>query len=86
MRDRVQLLFRRRHLYRQVFGTPEGKVVLADLLRFCRISATVVVPGDSIMTGYHDGLRRVGLRIASLVQMTDEEILRVASQAEGIDE
>lgn len=82
--DRVAMMFRRRHLYRATFNTDEGRAVLSDLLRFCRISQPVVVPGDPILTGYHDGMRRVGLRIAKLVGMTDAEILRMADQPEGL--
>ncbi|MEO5375940.1 MAG: hypothetical protein H7840_17065 [Alphaproteobacteria bacterium] len=84
MRDRVRALFRRRHLYQATFNTPEGRVVLADLFRFCRVSAPVVVPGDPIMTGYNDGLRRVALRIAGLVNMTDEDIMRLTTQPEEL--
>jgi len=82
LRDRFQLLFRRRHLYRQVFGTPEGKVVLADLLKFCNVRNAVVVPGDPIMTGFNDGVRRVGLRIASICGMSDDELIRLSNEPE----
>jgi hypothetical protein len=80
--DRVRALFRRRHVYRATFGTPEGREVLADLMRFCRVSQPVVVPGDPMLTGFGDGQRRVALRIAKLVGMTDEEILRLANEPE----
>lgn len=82
--DRVQLLFRRRHLYRAVFRSAEGREVLADLFRFCRVAEPVVVPGDPILTGYNDGLRRVALRIAKLVNMSDDDIMRLATQPEEL--
>lgn len=84
LHDRVQMLLRRRHLYRATFGTPEGRAVLADILRFCGVSQPAVVPGDPIMTGFNDGMRRVGLRVAKLAHMTEEEILRLADQPEDL--
>jgi hypothetical protein len=82
--DRVQMLFRRRHLYRQVFGTPEGRAVLDDLFRFCRVGQPVIAPGDQITTGFNDGMRRVALRIAKLTNMTDAEIMRMVNQPEEV--
>lgn len=82
MADRIRMLLRRRHLYRATFGSPEGRAVLADILKFCSVSQPVVVPGDPMMTGFNDGMRRVGLRIAKLANMTEEEILRLADQPE----
>lgn len=85
-RDRFAMLVRRRALYRATFGTPEGRMVLADLYAFCRVGDPVIVPGDPMLTGFNDGARRVGLRIAKMLDMSDEEILRMANRPEEIDE
>jgi hypothetical protein len=82
LRDLARSLFTRRNLYRECFATEAGKYVLRDLFHFCNVSRPVLVPGDPGMTGFNDGLRRVALRIAKQLNMSDDEILRLANQAE----
>lgn len=87
MFDRIKHRIWRRHVYRLVYATPEGRAMIHDLLRFCNFRAPVVVPNDPMMTGYNDGMRRVGLRIASFIGMTDEDVMRLSNQPqESIDD
>lgn len=79
-RDRFQMLFRRRHLYRSVFATPEGKAVLADLLRFCHIGQLTYVPGNFDNSAFNEGKRRVGLRIGGILNMPDDKLMELANQ------
>lgn len=81
-RDRFKLLFRRRHLYRMVFNSPEGQVVLRDLMRFCGIRQEQFTPGSFEDTAYALGKRRVGLRIASIMHLSDGELVKLADQPE----
>jgi hypothetical protein len=82
LRDRFQLLFRRRHLYRSVYGTPEGHVVLQDLMRFCGVRNEQYTPGSFEDTAYALGKKRVGLRIASILHLSDDELMKLADQPE----
>lgn len=80
MRSDLAFLFERRNRYRAVFDTPDGRKVLADLMTFCHVDRPVTVPGDAQMSAYNDGMRRVALRIASILRMKDEEIFALANQ------
>lgn len=80
MPRKISFLFERRRLYRTVFQTEEGKRVLADIFDACGVGRQIAVPGDPHGTYFNDGMRRVGLRIASILDMTDEEIIRLAGQ------
>lgn len=84
LRDRVRLLFQRRHAYRTVFKSDEGRLILADLLRFARYHDPVIVPGDPLSTGFADGQRRIVTRIIKLTEMTEEQVLQMANQPEEV--
>lgn len=53
--------------YRQVFGSPSGQEVLADLMRNTGLSRSSFVPGDPGLSAFHEGQRRVGLYIIDMV-------------------
>lgn len=73
-------LFERRAAYRRAFDGKEGLWVLHDMLRACRVGLSVAGSGDALSAYFNDGQRRVALRIVSLINMTDEEILRLAGK------
>lgn len=54
--------------YKQVFNSPEGKMVLDDLLNFTRVNTPSFVPQQPDLTAYNEGMRRVGIRILSMVE------------------
>jgi hypothetical protein len=54
--------------YKNVFNSPEGKEVLEDLLQFTRVNTPSFVPQQADLTAYNEGMRRVGLRILSMVE------------------
>lgn len=56
--------------YRQCFGSPAGKVVMADLIAFCRFRREATTPIE-------EGQRRVFLRIINMVCLTDEQLQSV---------
>lgn len=82
MAERLRRLWRRNADYRAVFGSDEGKRVLADLCRFCHVAQPVFVPGDALTSAYRDGMRRVALRVAAILGMSDRQLLQLA-QMEG---
>jgi hypothetical protein len=55
--------------YQDVLATESGKKVLTDLLKFSKIYDSTFVPSDSHTTAFYEGMRRVGLRIASLINV-----------------
>lgn len=59
--------------YKSLYKTPAGKVVIDDLLRFTKVTSPSFVPGNADTTAYNEGMRRVGLRILSMVEGTPNE-------------
>lgn len=86
MLQRAQDRFMRAKAYKRLFsgdGTADdAERVLRDLFQFCNVAAPVVVPGDALLTGEGDGRRRVALRIASFIHMSEGDMLRLALETE----
>ena len=49
--------------YQDLFDSPEGRAVLADLADYCNATQSSFVPGDPCETAYREGARRVYLHI-----------------------
>lgn len=75
-------LRRRRAAYAKTFDNPEGRKVLADLRRFCRASVPTADVNNVHTTFLLEGRREVWLRIASLLQLTDDEIANLIEDYE----
>jgi hypothetical protein len=60
--------------YKEVFETPAGKRVLADLAKFCQYQSTAFVPGDPNSTSYILGKQRVFRRITGLLNQSEADI------------
>ena len=85
--DKLPWRVRKRNAaYRSLFTGPVAEDVLKDLYRFCLVGAECFVPGDPLATAHNLGKRRVGLRIASILNMTDEQILQLATQPQEISD
>ncbi len=69
---------KRNQQYKNVFGSGEGKFVLKDLLKFCHHNSPTYVLGDPYQTAYNEGMRRVALRIISIIGMSDEIIKQLS--------
>lgn len=65
---------KKQRIYKNVFSTPEGEKVLADLAIFCGQYSPTYQQGDSHDTAYKEGMRRVFLRIHSYLNRDDAEI------------
>jgi hypothetical protein len=79
----MQRWLRKRRLaaaYRAVFGSPEGKLVLADLLRRGGILETSHVPGDACSTAFQEGRRAMALDIIAELRWSDGELVQLAQQ------
>ena len=70
----------RRRDYATVFGSPEGRRVLADLAATCFARAPTYVRGDAVESARREGARATWLRLAALL---DER--RAPPPAESVD-
>ena len=77
-----------RALYRRIFQEPkpisvrDGAALLADLREFCRADTSCVVVGkdgkiDTHATLLAEGRREVFLRIQQMLNLSDEELIRL---------
>lgn len=64
--------FARSKDYKRVFGTPEGKIVLADIMRRARVLSTTFAK-DPYETAFREGERNVALMILSEVKLDIEQ-------------
>jgi hypothetical protein len=80
-RNRLQ---RRRAAYREIFLDPRGEmtkataIVMADLMRFCRVRTSTVTVShgriDPIAMGVAEGRREVWNRIQSYINLDDRAL------------
>ena len=70
--------------YRAVFGSEDGRVVLADLARhsgFCRITER----GASEVIQYNEGMRATFWRIFSMLRLSHADMAALAREARSGD-
>lgn len=68
-----QFLHGRAQDYRDVFSSPAGERVLADLARFCRAHESTF-HADPRVHAVAEGRREVWLRIQRNLELTDEQL------------
>lgn len=79
--DAFRVLSRRRAAYRAFRNSPEGRIVLADLVRFCRFYDTSYRPDEpESATFFREGRRDVLCRILNFGDVTDEDLERIIDQ------
>lgn len=66
--------------YHMVFGSPDGKVVVADLVAFCFGRKSTFDPNDRIHA-FNEGRRDVLARIMEFTNLTLEEIYALRGPA-----
>lgn len=66
--------------YRRLFDTPDGKLVLADLLKEGRLFDVSVEAGDPLTTGLNDGRRALALVILERLRWSEMEILALSRE------
>lgn len=69
----------KRKAYQIVFSlqAPAHLVVLNDIIFFCRINESCVVPGDRDKTLLLEGRREMGLRILQNLNLTPEQVFQL---------
>ena len=74
--------------YRITFGTEQGQRVLADICRRCAVMQTSFVAGQSDVTAYQEGRRRVALEIIEAINPSPEasDELAITGETKGIYE
>ena len=70
-------LRQRRAAYAQTFNNINGQKVLADLRRFCKASVPTADMNNVHTTYLLEGRREVFLRIVSMLQLTDEDVVKL---------
>lgn len=67
--------------YREVFRTPDGQRVLADILRRARVLDTVFDASPTV-AAYGEGMRRVGLEIVQMINEDPDAMLKLAASGQ----
>lgn len=69
-----KFLTSRNRQYKNVFESEEGKLVLAELYKFCGLNRPSYVEGNPDRTAYNEGLKRVAYHIRSILKQSDKDI------------
>ncbi len=81
IRERLaKLIGLKAHRYKAVFGTDDGRFVLADLVAYSGADRASYVPGKFDETAYREGMRRVIDRIRHFARMDESEIHRIVQR------
>lgn len=78
MRERLRRLTGKYKKYETVFGSEEGKYVLADIIREAGLYLPSYETGSFDHTAYNEGSRRLAMYINNMAGMTPEEAKRIA--------
>lgn len=73
-------IVKRNRAYRTVFTGPAGEFVRDDLFRLGCIGRPSYVENDAMKTAFNEGKRFMALHVASILNMTDEQILERAQK------
>jgi hypothetical protein len=69
--------------YRELLGTPEGKLMLRDLAAYCRVGTSSFVAGDPHQTAFNEGARDVFLHIAEMAGIRPGDFPQLTNSSEG---
>ena len=83
--DNYRRVFGKSTRYQNVFGNPDGDFVIGDIIRQANLLGQSYVPGSFDATAYNEGQRRIVQYIVNMIEMTPEEIRRVAELAARTD-
>lgn len=68
--------------YKQVFGTPEGKRVLNDILKHAHVIEPSYIRGDAHETSYREGERNMALRLLAMLNIDIQELQKRIQEGE----
>ena len=71
-------------VYKRFADTEDGRIILADLARFCSLYKPTFVPNDPYMSANLEGMRRVYLRFHSFCNVNESDLLDSIKQNEDI--
>lgn len=74
---------RKSSAYRAVFETPEGAIVLQDILREAGLLSSSVVEGDAYATHRKEGRREIALHIVDMLSWSESELAAFAQAQTG---
>ncbi len=68
------LLNKKNRIYKKIFNSEEGKYILNDIYKFCRIHSPSYVEGSSHKTAYNEGAKSFAYHIQSILKQSDIDI------------
>lgn len=68
--------------YRQTFNTPQGREVLADILRSGGVHRTGFVAGDPYMSAFHEGQRRLALHVVEMLNSDPDAVANMLREGD----
>ena len=71
--------------YGDVFGSPQGKIVLRDLMRLGGVLQVVHEQGDSHQTAFNAGKQALVFEILRRMRWTESELADLAEERDGGD-
>ena len=71
--------------YKKLFATPEGQIVLRDLMNTTRFRGSVIGK-DPYETYYNEGSRNVVMRIIETINMSDANLEKMLEEMRKTDE
>lgn len=74
-------ILQRNQRYLLVFSGFVGAWVRDDLFRLGHLGRPTYVPGDPVATAFNEGKRFMALHIASILKLSDEEVVKRAMDA-----
>lgn len=75
---------RLRRDYEQTFSSPHGRRVFADIMRNCRVTGDLMVPGDPHMSSYMLGLRAAGIDIFKKAKTKIQDLPKIEEEMSDV--
>ena len=74
--------------YKRVFSSPEGKIVLTDLMSVCGVNRPMVTIGDKkpidpVDLAVREGMRMTVIHIMNLIKFDEKRLLKAIEDREG---
>jgi hypothetical protein len=79
----IAIKARKSAAYRAVFETPEGEIVLQDILREGGLLEVATVDGDPYATHFRDGKRALALHIVETLSWSESQVVAFAQSQTG---
>jgi hypothetical protein len=67
--------------YHRIFSSPDGKIVLHDMMKTHYVLSTTHVNNDPISTAHNEGERNAVIRILAVLKVTPAKMQRMMEEA-----